>query len=657
MSSITCSKGTYADYIQILITEDPGEINRFVIDDTSGTNLMGLITPGVPYNYYPTVPPDKDVDRYFSYYVMYTWPTWILVGSDNGWTTGVDQSSLSSQSSSPSSISSHSSSSNSSLSSISSQSSMSSLSSKSSLSSVTQSSQSSISSQSSSSSTQELDLSTSSSTVSSESSSPSSQSSVSSSSISSLSSSSSSQSSSSSSFGDAIDLFYYLDQNKDVYLLYADAARGKSYLVFKTFGRVLGTPCGLAISYFTNEESSESSVSDISSETSRSSITQSTSSKSSLSVETSSSSSSSTSSLSLSSESSSSSSGKFKFSDGNVYILTKDKESNTAYVGIYNINGEIKGIISFSSGYDFLGLSVWPGNDNLLVATSTDNVHLIYINSGQILFYTVNFPFELAQGLNATDLVGTNECEFIACLKNTNEIIRFKINQSTRTVSIVETTAYQNLIGERRGVVVSSDTNVYFVRSDNEKSVVYKAVDGVDYKICTIPYTVYGMAYPIAGIATASVGTQLSDITISTRVYDKDGIYLNSDNSVFFGLLQPGQISDPKIVNILVEGVSSINNIKIGLVNMDVGNENVREVFMVETSPTINANLEMQHYFQGINSFEDYDSPYNVSVGVRDIGTSGKKIESEYVYLAVNVPAKYTTRGHAVYKWFFEYED
>ena len=252
-----------------------------------------------------------------------------------------------------------------------------------------------------------------------------------------LSSSSSSSSTevkttSSSSFGDAIQLFYFLDRKGDLFSLRADSGRAQSSLVFKSFSQIVNQPMALAISSYAINDSSSSSA-------------MLTTSSSSLSSESSFSESSGViapnSSSSLSSQSSTSESSSLSSQSGlgleyNVFILRK-RDSRTCNLAIHNMTGYLKGSIDFSSSITFLGMSAWPDENNLLVATSENLIHFLYIASGQIGISSIECPINLTYGLALKDRVDENVSRFFVRNRDKKEIVLLSISKKTKTVSIV----------------------------------------------------------------------------------------------------------------------------------------------------------------------------------------------------------------------------
>jgi len=235
---------------------------------------------------------------------------------------------------------------------------------------------------------------------------------------------------SSSSFGDAVDLFYFVDKHGDLYKLKNDVDNVISSLVFKNFSAIDYPPYGVAITEFTRNESSSSSeimTSSLSSISSQSSVTYVSSS-----LEE-------TSSSSISSESSksslSSNSSEIKY-DYNVYILRK-KDSATVNLSVYDISGYLKVSMDFTSGVQFRGLSPWPDSNNILVGISEHNIHMLYISSGQVGIYSFASPISLTYGISFQEKVDDNKTDFLVRRKDKKQMVILRIDKRYRTASVV----------------------------------------------------------------------------------------------------------------------------------------------------------------------------------------------------------------------------
>ena len=120
--------------------------------------------------------------------------------------------------------------------------------------------------------------------------------------------------------------------------------------------------------------------------------------------------------------------------------------------------------------------------------------------------------------------------------------------------------------------------------------------------------------------------------------------------SLDLGPLSPGEISATKIIRLRVPNSLGIDNVKLALIDTG-GIVYKNSTFGVETHSHLDYNIVPASYFGGVNSSKISDSVYNVS-----IPNSGA-LESQYVYLNVNLPQDHTFGGGSIrYKWFFDYQ-
>jgi len=470
-------------------------------------------------------------------------------------------------------------------------------------------------------------------------------------------------STSSSSFGDATDLLYFVDKLGDLYILRGDEHSAKSSLVFRSFSPITNVPMGLAMSYFPMDESSSSTEILSSSSSSFSSVSSTTGTSSSSSPKQSSSSSTSESSSSPSSSRSSESTMSY---DHNVYILRK-KNSTTANLAIHDLGGYLKGSIDFSSAVNFLGMAVWPGNNNLLVAISENTIHMLYISSGQIGMYSMESPVALTYGICCKDVVDENTAEFFVRRKDEKEIVLIQINKKDKSCSVVNQYACQLSKWQRLGGIacnlgtyglIGEMSVIYHIMEESKgyshlsKTIILNGIPTLSF-VSAMPFTVYDCCVPVLGSTSTSLIESVKSPTLTFRRYDINGIFIEKFNSLFLGNMQPGVKSAITVINVLAEGLSSMSNLKIGIIENGVANADVNNTVLYGVTETINPSFIPVKYFAGVNTDSTADNINNVEVGMKTIG---KAIESKYLYLQINVPAKYMSRGWLVFRLFFDYE-
>ena len=471
------------------------------------------------------------------------------------------------------------------------------------------------------------------------------------------------QTTSSSTFGGAIDLFYFVDKLGDLYVLRGNEHRAESSLIFKSFSPITNAPMGVAMSYFPMEESSSSTEILTTSSSSLSSESSTTGTTSSSSIGTSSSSSTSMSTSSFSSSLSSQSTIEY---DYNVYILRK-KNNTTANLAIHDMTGYLKGSIDFSSVINFLGMAVWPNNNNLLVAISKNSIHFFYIASGQIGMYSIDSPVTLTYGIACKDVIDENNAEFFIRSKDERRMLLININKKDKTCSIVNQyecplAKWQRLggIACELGVygLIGDMSTVYHVVEESKgyshisTSVILTGV--LDWSFMyAMPFTVYDCCVPVPVGSSPSLMESVKAPTLIFRKYDMNGNFVENFRSLFLGNFQPGVKSAISVVNILGEGLTSMTNLKIGITENGIGGAEVSNTVMYGVSETIDPSFMLTEYFTGVNETNTSDDVNNVEIGIK---STGKSVESKYLYLQVDVPAKFIGRGYLVFRLFFDYE-
>ena len=130
---------------------------------------------------------------------------------------------------------------------------------------------------------------------------------------------------------------------------------------------------------------------------------------------------------------------------------------------------------------------------------------------------------------------------------------------------------------------------------------------------------------------------------------DKSTLKTINSKSLSFGSIAPGETSESFIIYLKVPSSSAINNIKLGLI--DCGGLDFSLISIgVETRTSIMSTISYSSYFKGINNSNDPYSPYNISIGNKDLYTSN------YVYINLTLPRdQIIGSGVMRFKWFFDY--
>lgn len=157
----------------------------------------------------------------------------------------------------------------------------------------------------------------------------------------------------------------------------------------------------------------------------------------------------------------------------------------------------------------------------------------------------------------------------------------------------------------------------------------------------------------------------MSNVTITAREYHPEsGALLGNVSVLDFGKITAGTHSRVKVLDIAFDGVSSVGNIKIGLISNGsiVVNEDPTGIssdgsaenghFGIESSSTFSgskATSSLIRHFAGLNSNASADSVYNVSIG--------KKSDtiSNFIYLDIEIGSGNILAGNGAYKIFFDY--
>ena len=154
--------------------------------------------------------------------------------------------------------------------------------------------------------------------------------------------------------------------------------------------------------------------------------------------------------------------------------------------------------------------------------------------------------------------------------------------------------------------------------------------------------------------------------TVTTREYNPTtGSLIGNITSFSFGRVPVGTTSRVKVVDFAFTGVTSVSNVKLGLVSSGTTNVNpspddIQEdgsagngYFGIEHSTTFDSSKtsgSLSRHFAGLNTSGTSADPKNVTIGTRD------DVLSQYVYLDIELSANDTGEKSGVYKVFFDFE-
>ena len=153
--------------------------------------------------------------------------------------------------------------------------------------------------------------------------------------------------------------------------------------------------------------------------------------------------------------------------------------------------------------------------------------------------------------------------------------------------------------------------------------------------------------------------------SVTLREYDPEsGALLGNITTLNFGRISAGTKSIVKVIDIAFSGVTSVSNVKLGLISNGglTINSNPTDIssdgsasngqFGIESSSTFDASKAtsgLTRFFAGINSNVLAGNSNNVLVGNRS------DTLSNYIYLSVEISASNANAGNGAYKVFFDY--
>lgn len=145
--------------------------------------------------------------------------------------------------------------------------------------------------------------------------------------------------------------------------------------------------------------------------------------------------------------------------------------------------------------------------------------------------------------------------------------------------------------------------------------------------------------------------------TITVRSYHPEsGALLGNITTLDFGKITVGSHSRVKVLDIAFEGVSSVGNIKLGLISSggitvaDSSGSNGHFGFAQSSSFSANTtSAPLSDHFTGLNSSGTATDSNNKSV------TARTSTLSNYIYLDVELGSTNLSAGNGAYKVFFDY--
>ena len=157
----------------------------------------------------------------------------------------------------------------------------------------------------------------------------------------------------------------------------------------------------------------------------------------------------------------------------------------------------------------------------------------------------------------------------------------------------------------------------------------------------------------------------MASVQITVREWHPEsGALLGNVSTLAFGKITAGSHSRVKVLDAVFDGVSSVGNIKVGLVSNAglVVNEDPTGIgsdgssanghFGIESSSTFDsskATSPLTRHFAGTNADSSADSEYNVLIGNKS------DTISDYIYLDIEIGSGNILAGNGAYKIFFDY--
>jgi hypothetical protein len=152
---------------------------------------------------------------------------------------------------------------------------------------------------------------------------------------------------------------------------------------------------------------------------------------------------------------------------------------------------------------------------------------------------------------------------------------------------------------------------------------------------------------------------------LTVREYDPEsGALLGNISSLNFGRVTAGTSSVVKVIDIAFSDVTSVSNVKLGIVSSGglTVNSNPTDIsadgsasngqFGVESSSTFDASKStsgLTRFFAGLNGTASAGDSNNVTIGNRS------DTLSDYSYLSIQISASNADAGNGAYKVFFDY--
>jgi hypothetical protein len=300
------------------------------------------------------------------------------------------------------------------------------------------------------------------------------------------------------------------------------------------------------------------------------------------------------------------------------------------------------------------GLCPWPGLNTTMLAHTRTGLSLIDTSGGRVTSTEIGTGKRI---YHMATISGNNYYAWFYCYLDYREagskistiLVRRDPLAYFNETLVVESPAH----GTCAMVSTGSDFATINGDSNGGINIVTYPEDGLVIND-RIPLNIRGASYPVSS-GDSLPNEPYSVIEVTTTVYSQDGSPsdLPSQSPVFFSATVPGGTSPVTVVRLKVNGAKNISNLRLGLVGTDMMDG---ATFLVGSSETFDPVTVPSGYFSGVNTEDDPDSPFNVSIPVAAEGADGRRRESDWVSLAIIMPPQAVGIYQCRFKWYFDYE-
>ena len=155
----------------------------------------------------------------------------------------------------------------------------------------------------------------------------------------------------------------------------------------------------------------------------------------------------------------------------------------------------------------------------------------------------------------------------------------------------------------------------------------------------------------------------MQNITVR-EFHPESGALMGNITTLKFGRVSAGTRTRVKVIDIAFDGVTSVGNVKLGLISnagitvnadpqdIDVKGSSSTGNFGIEDTAAFDsskASSSLKRNFPGLNGTATAGNSNNVSIGMRS------DTISNFIYIDINVGSSVSGAGNGAYKVFFDY--